>query len=138
MLQVKKFYDDAQIPTRGSEYAAGYDIYSYRDYVVKPGECVLVETGIGFTVPLGTYGRIAPRSSVSMKKIFINAGIVDFDFTAQVKVILQNFSDVNFIINKNDRIAQLILEKIETPDVIVVDELQITKRGTGGFGSTGI
>jgi dUTP pyrophosphatase len=138
MLQVKLFYEDAQVPTRGSEYAAGYDLYSYRDYVVKPNECVLVDTGIGITVPVGTYGRVGPRSGVSLKKILINAGIIDADYCSIVKVVLQNLGETDFAIKKGDRIAQLLLEKIENPEVVVVEELKPTKRGEGGFGSTGI
>lgn len=138
MLEVKKFYEDAQVPTRGSDGAAGYDLYSYRDYLVAPGECILVETGIGITVPYGTYGRIAPRSSVSTKRIWINAGVLDFDYVGPIKVVLQNLSKVDFEIKKGDRIAQLILTKIEIHDIEVVDELKPSKRGEDGFGSTGI
>ena len=137
-LKVKKFYTDAQIPTRGSAMAAGYDLYSYEDRVLAPGDCILVDTGVGITVPPGTYGRVAPRSGVSKHKILINAGICDEDYTGIVKVMMQNIGTDLFVIKKGDRIAQLVLEKIVTPEVEVVEELTPTTRGAGGFGSTGV
>ena len=112
MLEVKLFYGDSQAPTRGSEYAAGYDLYSYKDYSVKPKECILVDTGICVTVPSGTYGRIAPRSSVAKKKILVNAGVIDGDYCGIVFVMVHNLSDIDFEIKKGERIAQLISKSI--------------------------
>ena len=136
-FQVKLNYEDAQEPTRGSDEAAGYDLYSYESETVVPKQIKLIDTGISIRVPEGTYGRIAPRSSVSKKGILINAGVIDRDYRGPVKVMVHNLSNDNYVINKNDRIAQLILEQIKTPPVELVEELDDTVRGEGGFGSTG-
>jgi dUTP pyrophosphatase len=136
-FQVKLNYEDAQAPTRGSDEAAGYDLYSYESETVVPKQIKLIDTGISIRVPEGTYGRIAPRSSVSKKGILINAGVIDRDYRGPVKVMVHNLSNDNYVINKNDRIAQLILEQIKTPLVELVEELDDTVRGDGGFGSTG-
>ena len=136
-FQVKLNYEGAQAPTRGSDEAAGYDLYSYESETVVPKQIKLIDTGISIRVPEGTYGRIAPRSSVSKKGILINAGVIDRDYRGPVKVMVHNLSNDNYVINKNDRIAQLILEQIKTPPVELVEELDDTVRGEGGFGSTG-
>ena len=136
-FQVKLNYEDSQAPTRGSDEAAGYDLYSYESETVVPKQIKLIDTGISIRVPEGTYGRIAPRSSVSKKGILINAGVIDRDYRGPVKVMVHNLSNNDYVIKKNDRIAQLILEKIKTPPVELVEELDDTVRGEGGFGSTG-
>ena len=137
-FQVKLNYEDAQAPTHGSDEAAGYDLYSYESETVVPKQIKLIDTGISIRVPEGTYGRIAPRSSVSKKGILINAGVIDRDYRGPVKVMVHNLSNNDYVINKNDRIVQLILEQIKTPPVELVEELDDTERGTEGFGSTGI
>lgn len=137
-FQVKLNYEDAQEPTRGSDEAAGYDLYSYESETVVPKQIKLIDTGISIRVPEGTYGRIAPRSSVSKKGILVNAGVIDRDYRGPVKVMVHNLSNNDYVINKNDRIAQLILEQIKTPPVELVEELDDTERGGGGFGSTGV
>jgi len=138
-LLVKKLVENAVIPQRGSEDAAGYDISSVEDTVIPSHGRAVVSTGISISVPDGTYGRIAPRSGIAYKHgIDVLAGVIDKDFRGEVKVILYNTSDSDFVIHPGDRVAQLILEKIETPDVAVVLELIDTVRGAGRFGSTGI
>jgi dUTP pyrophosphatase len=136
-LIVCKNHDDAIIPKRGSEQAAGYDLYTINEGRLMPKQTRLFDTGISFTVPEGTYGRIAPRSGLSKKGILVNAGVVDRDYTGPVKVMLHNLSDKMYQVNKNDRIAQLIIEKIATPIIEEVESLVDTNRGDGGFGSTG-
>jgi dUTP pyrophosphatase len=136
-LIVCKNHDDAIIPKRGSEQAAGYDLYTIDEGRLMPKQTHLFDTGISFTVPEGTYGRIAPRSGLSKKGILVNAGVVDRDYTGPVKVMLHNLSDEMYQVKKNDRIAQLIIEKIATPIIEEVGSLEETDRGDGGFGSTG-
>lgn len=136
-FQVKLNYKDALPPTRGSELAAGYDLYSYESAIIKSNEIKLIDTGISIKVPETTYGRIAPRSSVSKKGILINAGVIDRDYRGPVKIMVHNLSNFNYVIHKNDRIAQLILERIFTPPITVVTSLDNTTRGKNGFGSTG-
>ena len=137
-LLVKRLNEHATLPARGSPLAAGYDLSSSEDISIPKGTRGLVGTGIAFTVPHETYGRIAPRSGLAVKKgIQVGAGVIDRDYTGEVKVVLFNHGDEDFVIKKGDRIAQLIIEKIEMPEVKLVDELLVTQRGEGGFGSTG-
>ena len=136
-LLVKRNFDDAMIPTRGSEHSAGYDLYSYEEDSILSGETKLFDTGISFTVPEGTYGRIAPRSGLAKKGLLVNAGVIDRDYTGPVKVMLHNLSDDTYIVRKNDRVAQLILEEIKLSPIQEVEQLLKTHRGSSGFGSTG-
>jgi dUTP pyrophosphatase len=137
MLKVKILKADAQIPLRASNGSVGYDLYACDDIVILPMNKALVSTGLAVEIPEGCYGRIAPRSGLSAKKfIDVGAGVIDRDYRQEVKVLLFNFGVEVYFVKKGDRIAQLILERIETPDVIVVSELTATTR-TGGFGSTG-
>ncbi|KAJ7548406.1 hypothetical protein O6H91_07G010500 [Diphasiastrum complanatum] len=139
VLQVKKLSPHAILPSRGSALAAGYDLSSAYDALVPARGKELVKTDISITIPAGTYARIAPRSGLAWKhSIDIGAGVIDADYRGPVGVILFNHSDQDFIIKAGDRIAQLILQKIVTPEVIEVDDLEDTVRGVGGFGSTGV
>lgn len=134
---MKKLDASAIVPTRGSELSAGYDLSSIIDIVVPSMGRVAVPTGLAIKVPEGTYGRIAPRSGLAFKHgIDVLAGVVDADYRQSVNIILYNTSGVDYEIKKGDRVAQLIVEKIEMLDVEVVDELDETSR-KGGFGSTG-
>lgn len=136
MFHVKKLSPNAKLPERKTPGSAGYDLSSIDNYIIPVNQSVLINTGLAFTVPDGTYGQIAPRSGLSCKGIFVNAGIIDKDYTGHVKVLLFNFSDKEFEINEGERVAQLIIKKIETPEITEVDELDLTERGEGGFGST--
>jgi dUTP pyrophosphatase len=139
-LGVKKLSYDAIIPTRGSDGAVGYDLYSSEDAVV-PCQCgrALVGTGIALSLPNDVYGRVAPRSGLAVKHcINVGAGVIDPDYTGEVKVVLFNHGDKDFEVKKGDRIAQLILERCETPMVKEIGLLEETLRGSDGFGSTGL
>lgn len=97
-----------------------------------------MSTGVCATIPLGCYGRIAPRSGLTVKYgIHVGAGVIDPDYTGELKVCLFNFGSVPFEIKQGERIAQLILEKCSTPLIQEVNELQKTMRANRGFGSTG-
>lgn len=138
-LQVALLSDAARAPTRGSDKAAGYDLYSAVDITVPKQGKALVKTDIAIAIPHGHYGRVAPRSGLAVKKfIDVGAGVIDEDYRGNVGVVLFNFSqDEDFEVKTGDRIAQLILEKISTPPIEVVASLDETVRGEGGFGSTG-
>ncbi|KAH3901015.1 bifunctional dITP/dUTP diphosphatase SCDLUD_002481 [Saccharomycodes ludwigii] len=139
-LKIQLRSPDAKAPTKGSIYAAGYDIYASQPTIIKARGRGMVSTDVSFTVPLGTYGRIAPRSGLAVKNgISTGAGVVDRDYTGEVKVVLFNHSDVDFEVKKGDRVAQLILERIvENAEVVIVENLEQSNRGEGGFGSTGV
>lgn len=136
-LKIKKLTVTSIVPERKSEGAAGYDLHSDENVTLVPSKADIIGTGISIQLPEGTYGRIAPRSSLSLKLISVEAGVVDRDYRGEIKVMLFNQSNEDFIIKQGERIAQLIIEKIETPLVEVVEELDDTVRGAGGFGSTG-
>lgn len=137
-LKVKKLSADAQLPTRGSDGAAGYDLQSIESCVVLPGKRAVVATGLSIELPPGVYGRIAPRSGLAVKHgIQVGAGVVDADYRGEVKVVLFNHDSNPYLIKPGYRIAQLILERCETPDVEEIFDSSDTVRGQGGFGSTG-
>ncbi|KAH8202598.1 hypothetical protein TruAng_003199 [Truncatella angustata] len=137
-LLIKKLSDKARLPTRGSAFAAGYDLYAAKDTVIPKRGKVLVDTDIAIAVPAGTYGRIAPRSGLASKHfIDTGAGVIDADYRGQVKVLLFNHNEADFEVKEGDRVAQLIIERIYTPEVVEVAELEESVRGAGGFGSTG-
>ena len=139
ILKVKRMNGNANLPVRGTEGAAGYDLAAAEAAVVPAhGKC-LVKTGLQIALPPGCYGRIAPRSGLAIKKfIDVGAGVIDADYRGEVGVILFNFSDTDFMVNMGDRIAQLILEKNKTPLVKELVSLEGTDRGGKGFGSTGM
>ena len=137
-LGVKKLTYDSILPTRGSSGSVGYDLYSNMDCVIHASERGLVSTGITVVLPPGVYGRVAPRSGLAVKYgIQVGAGVIDPDYTGEVKVVLFNHGDKDFEVKKGDRIAQLVLEKCDTPPSEEISIVEDTDRGSGGFGSTG-
>lgn len=137
-LLIKRLSDKAKLPTRGSALAAGYDLYSAEKKIIPARGKALVDTQLSIAVPAGTYGRVAPRSGLASKfMIDTGAGVIDADYRGIVFVLLFNLSDQDFTVEEGDRVAQLILERIITPDVLEVEDLDATVRGEGGFGSTG-
>ena len=138
-LGVKKLSFDAVMPTRGSDRSVGYDLYSSEDAIIpcQAGRA-LVGTGITIVLPDGVYGRVAPRSGLAVKHcINVGAGVIDPDYTGELKVVLFNHGEADFEIKKGDRIAQLVLERCETPPIEEISIVEDTERGSGGFGSTG-
>jgi len=138
-LGVKKLSFDAVMPTRGSDRSVGYDLYSSEDAIIpcQAGRA-LVGTGITIVLPDGVYGRVAPRSGLAVKHcINVGAGVIDPDYTGEIKVVLFNHGEADFEIKKGDRIAQLVLERCETPPIEEISIVEDTERGSGGFGSTG-
>ncbi|WVZ60046.1 hypothetical protein U9M48_010116 [Paspalum notatum var. saurae] len=139
LLKVKKLSENAVLPSRGSSLAAGYDLSSAAEMVVPARGKALVPTDLSIAIPEGTYARIAPRSGLALKhSIDVGAGVIDADYRGPVGVILFNHSDADFAVKPGDRIAQMIIEVIATPEVAEVEDLDATVRGEGGFGSTGV
>lgn len=138
---ITKNQQNAIIPTRGSVKAAGYDLYSTENYVLKTGERKLFKTGLNMAIPSGMYGRIAPRSGLAFKKgIDVLAGVIDEDYRGDVGVILINLGQEDFNVVAGDRIAQIIFEFYNEIDFQEQsnsqDSIGNTERGSGGFGST--
>ena len=138
IIRFVRLSDKASAPMFGSANAAGADLCSAESCVVpSKGKC-LISTGLQIELPKGYYGRVAPRSGLASKFfIDVGAGVIDEDYRGELKVLLFNFSDTEFKIKVGDRIAQLICERYTHPLLCEVSSLDETKRGTGGFGSTG-
>ena len=142
---IKKLHTDAQIPTRGSEYAAGYDLYAYIDNDCKeigilPHQTIKVGTGLSFELPEGTFGAIFARSGLSTKQGLRPAnctGVCDSDYRGEYIVALHNDTDQVQTVKHGDRIAQLILMPYYQMVMLERDQLSETARGDGGFASTG-
>ena len=135
-------HQDAIMPKRADEGAAGYDLSSVEFIVLGPNERKIVNTGVVIECPTDCYARIAPRSGLAAKYgIDVLAGVVDSSYRGNIKVILYNTDKNNSVeIEVGDKIAQLIFERIYTPEfeeVDSIDKLTDTNRGFGGFGSTG-
>lgn len=138
-LFVKKIDARATIPTRGSELAAGYDLYALDDAVVRTDHITKVPTGIAIAIPPGHYARIAPRSGLAANYgIDVMAGVVDEDYRGEIVVMLTTHAAWCHTVKGGERIAQIVLEKISTPEIEEVETLPDTKRGAAGFGSTGL
>ena len=134
---VQKLSPLGKVPTRGSPEAAGFDLYSAEEITIPAGERRLIKTNIAVRVPKYTYGRIAPRSGLSLKaSLDVAAGVIDRDYTGDVGILLVNDSGKSYLVKIGDKIAQLILEKIASTKPTVVKELKETQRGQSGFGST--
>ncbi len=141
-VNIKKLKADATIPTYGSVNAAGADLYACLDaaLTIEPGDTYLVPTGLAMELPEGYAGLIYARSGLASKKGLAPAnkvGVVDSDYRGEVMVALHNHSKVSATIEPNERIAQLVITPYITASFALVDELDSTERGAGGFGSTG-
>jgi|SRR6056297_245198 len=129
----------AQAPKAAHQHDAGYDIYSDEECVIPSNSKYLVSTGIRMAIPLGYYGRIAPRSSLAYKHfIGIGGGVIDSSYRGEIKVLLFNHGQEEFRVERGMRIAQIIIEKCFHGPILLCDELGSTERDEGGFGSTGV
>ena len=141
-VNIKKLNENAVIPTYGTEFAAGADLYACLDEAVtiNPGETHFIKTGLAMEVPVGYAGLIYARSGLACKKGLAPAnkvGVIDSDYRGEIMVALHNHSNEAVVVESGERIAQLVI----TPYIVAafnqVDELEDTVRGEGGFGSTG-
>lgn len=142
MVNIKKLRDDAIIPTQGSKYAAGYDLYAAIDapITIKSEETVKIGTGLAFELPEGFFAGIFARSGLATKQGLRPAncvGVVDCDYRGEVIVAIHNDSNRNTVIAPGDRIAQMILLPYQSMEFTEVNDLNETDRGDGGFGSSG-
>lgn len=146
-LRVKKLNETAKIPTRGSDYAAGYDLYAnnsknmvWGNTVVPPHSTIPIGTGVAVEIPEGYFGAIYARSGLSIRDGLRPGncvGVIDSDYRGEIIVGLHNDSDEPRSVEQGDRIAQLVVQKFEPIEFQEVDSLDKTERGEKGFGSTG-
>jgi dUTP pyrophosphatase len=140
-LRVRRLDDRARLPTRAYPGDAGLDLYALDDAVLVPGERASVRTGIAIEIPDGQAGLVLPRSGLARRHgiSVVNApGLIDAGYRGEIQVLLLNTDRAAaFSISAGDRIAQLLIVGVQTPDVLEVDELALSQRGLGGFGSSG-
>ena len=142
-LRVKRLREDAEVPTYASPRAAGLDLSAALDgpLTIAVGGRAAVPTGLAIELPPGTEGQVRPRSGLALRHgvTVLNApGTIDEDYRGEVRVLLVNLGDEAFVVQPGDRIAQLVVAPIARVSCDVVDALDETARGAGGFGSTGL
>jgi dUTP pyrophosphatase len=142
-LEIKKINQNAILPTYSTKGSAGADLYACisKPITLKAGKVISIETGLAFGIPDGHEVQIRSRSGLALKdNIFVlnSPGTIDSDYRGEIKVILANFSQNDFVINNGARIAQMVLAPYVQATFSTVEDLDKTERGEGGFGSTGI
>lgn len=134
---------DLPLPCYMTNGAAGMDLYACVDeeVVIEPMKIKLIPTGISMSIPEGYEAQIRPRSGLALKygiSLVNTPGTIDSDYRGEIKIIMINFGNNPFLVKRGDRIAQMVINKIETPEIIETDNLNETERGKDGFGSTGL
>lgn len=140
-IEIKRLNNDSVVPSYATKGDAGADLHASHSVVILPGESKLVPTGISLAIPEGYVGLVHPRSGLAAKHgiTVLNApGTIDSGFRGELKVILINHGTDSYSVSRNDRIAQLVIQKVEEAEFVMVDELSSSERGLDGFGSTGV
>jgi len=140
---IKRLASDVPILTRQTSGSSGFDLHANADTTVTRGGRVLIPTGIAIAIPFGYEVQIRPRSGLALKHgvtVLNTPGTIDADFRGEIKVLLINHGETDFSVQRGDRIAQMIVAKVEMVELIDIgeEELPSTSRGDGGFGSTGV
>lgn len=141
-IRIKLLRDGARIPTYGTEYSAGADLYACLEepVTIPAGETRKIPTGLALELPMGTAGLIFARSSLGTKRGLAPAnkvGVIDPDYRGELMVVLHNHGKESQQIEPSERVAQLLVVPVFTPGFVAAEELSDTLRGSGGFGSTG-
>ncbi len=140
-LAVQRLHPDAVLPTLAHDGDAGFDLYSVEAASLQPGERALVATGVAIELPRRCAGLVLPRSGLAVRHgiALVNApGLIDSGYRGELKVLLLNTDPSEpFAVAPGDRIAQLVIVRVETPDIVEASELPPTARAAGGFGSSG-
>jgi len=143
-LRIKKLHPEAKLPTYGTQFAAGADLYAFFEWAVSrisPGESMLIGTGLAVEIPVGLEIQIRPRSGLALKHgvtVLNTPGTIDADYRGEIGVILINHGKEDFFVYRGDRIAQMVIAPALRLPMQEVGELRPTDRGAGGFGSTGV
>jgi dUTP pyrophosphatase len=136
-LKVKKLHPDAKLPTRAHYDDAGLDIYCYEKITISPHATMKVPTGIAYEVPEGYCVFAWDKGSVGSKGIKTLGGVLDAGYRGELFIPMHNLNNEAYTFEAGNKIAQMVIQKVELWEVEEVDELSETKRGTGSFGSTG-
>ena len=138
LIKFKKMDSNAKLPSYANQGDAGMDFYSAENYILRPNERKTIKTGIAMAIPLGYVGLIWDKSGLASKKgIKTMAGVVDSGYRGEIQIVLHNLGNEDFVVEKDMKIAQMLIQPIHQPRLEEVAELDETKRGEGGFGSTG-
>ena len=138
-LKIKKLDKQAILPKREHDGDAGLDLYSIMNLEIAPNERVKIGTGIAMSLPLNYVGLLWDKSGLASKEgLKVLGGVIDAGYRGEIIVAIVNLSENKYKVEKGQKIAQLLIQKVELPEVCEVSELEDTKRGLGGFGSTGI
>ena len=141
IVRIKKLNENATLPTYGTEYSAGADLYNLNEAVTIPAhKTVLIHTGLSAEIPEGYAGLIYARSGLASKRGLAPAnkvGVIDADYRGEIMVALHNHSDIDATVDAGERVAQLVVTPFLKVEYQLADELSDTVRGAGGFGSTG-
>lgn len=129
--------EGAYMPTRAHSTDAGMDLYAVETQVVPAKESAIFDTGVHIELPPNTVGMLKSKSGLNVKYGITSEGVIDVGYTGSIVAKLYNNSGRDYIVNRGDKITQLVIMPIHTPTVELVDSLEDTERGTGGFGSTG-
>lgn len=127
----------AFMPTRAHETDAGLDLYAREAQVVPACGSAVFDTGVHIELPSGTVGMLKSKSGLNVKHGITSEGVIDVGYTGSIRVKLYNHSPLSYVVDKGDKISQLVIMPILTPALELVEELEATERGNGGFGSTG-
>lgn len=141
VLKVKREREDILLPSYATSGASGLDLRASEDVLIPPGEWRAVPTGIRVSLPPGYEAQIRPRSGLALKSgvtVLNSPGTIDSDYRGEIKVILINHGKEPFFVRKGDRVAQMVIAKVEQVEVVEVEILDETERGEGGFGHTGL
>ena len=135
-VKVKKMINHAKLPVRSSKGAIGFDLFSSHDVNILPNQITKIHTGISMEIPKGIYLRIAARSSLALKGMSIEAGVIDNDYRGELIVLMRNHTKTTVKLRDGQRIAQGIFEQAKTPCLVIAENLSNTQRNKGAFGST--
>ncbi len=137
-LQVQKLHSNAKMPAFAHDTDAGLDLCCVEEVCIEPGQRVLISTGLAFAIPDGYTGLMWDKSGVSHKRgLKVYGGVIDAGYRGEIFVGLYNMGDTVQVFQSGDKISQIVIQKVEHPEILAVDSLNETQRGDGAFGSTG-
>lgn len=137
ILPIRRLEPSAVVPTRAHADDAGLDLYALEDAVFAPGEGKVARTGVAVAVPQGHVGLVCDRSSLAKRGLKTAGGVIDAGYRGELGVVMWNISPAPQSVSKGERLAQLLIVPVATPAPVEVEDLGLTARGAGGFGSTG-
>ena len=138
-VKIKRLNSEVKLPNYANPGDAGMDFFSAENVIINSGERKTVKTGISMAIPVGFVGLFWDKSGLASKKgIKTMAGVIDSGFRGEIGIVLKNLGDDEFVIEKNMKIAQMLIQPIYSPELEEVESLEETERGQGGFGSTGV